>query len=293
MKQLKYESKKRWIGFTFAIPWLIGFIFFFLIPMVNSVRFGFSDIKANMNGISYEFVGLKNFKYLSTQDSTFLVNTFKTALQTFSDLFLTLFFSMFVAIVLTQKFRGRLVARALFFLPVIVASGVVMGYINGDSVSQEMLQGDSVSIQFDVLYGMLRSTGIGESTIQSIVGFMDSIFSVVWKAGIQTLIFMSGLQAIPISVKEAASVEGATAWEFFWKITFPMMLPMIQLNVIYTVVNSFTDSSNAIISRIFSLNKSLDYSYSSAVAWTYFLFVFIMVILVYAVINRVSAKYER
>ena len=293
MKCMRYETRKKWVGFGFSIPWLIGFIFFFFKPMINSIRFSVSTISLNETGPVYTYIGMSNFKYLFVNDPNFLVNTIKAALGVFSDLFLTVTLSMFIAIILVQPFKGRLAARAMFFLPVIVASGVVMGIINGDSYSQSLMQGETAKMQLTVLTNALQSTGLSNSLITSIVDIMNNIFGVVWKCGIQTLIFMSGLQAIPNSVKEAAKVEGAAGWEFFWKITFPMTLPMLQLNVIYTIIDSFTDSSNTIIKRIFTLNQALDYSYSSAIAWTYFLIVFVLVVIVYSIINRASVRYER
>ena len=155
------------------------------------------------------------------------------------------------------------------------------------------MQGASSQMQLSVLSEILENTGLGSDAIGSVVGAVSGIFEVVWKCGIQTLIFMAGLQAIPVSVKEAAKVEGATSWEFFWKITFPMLLPMLQLNVIYTIINSFTDSSNKIIERIFNLNSQLNYSYSSAIAWTYFANVFVLIGIIYAILLKLSNKYER
>lgn len=293
MKKLKYEAKKKWIGFAFAVPWIIGFITFFLAPMMISIRFSISNVSPGVTGITYEYIGFGNFKYLFVSDPDFTVTMMKTVGTVFKDLLLVIAFSLFMALILVQNFKGRLIARTMAFLPVIVASGAVLGIINGDSYSGQMMQGASSQMQLSVLSEILENTGLGSDAISSVVGAVSSIFEVVWKCGIQTLIFMAGLQAIPISVKEAAKVEGATSWEFFWKITFPMLLPMLQLNVIYTIINSFTDSSNAIIERIFNLNSQLNYSYSSAIAWTYFAIVFILIGIIYAVLLKLSNKYER
>ena len=222
-----------------------------------------------------------------------LVEMIKAALFVFKDLFLVIAFSLFLALILSQEFRGRLFARAIFFLPVIVASGVVLGIINGDEFSQELMSGQSSQMQLDLLQNILINTGLSEDTITTVIETAGNIFNITWRCGIQVLIFLSGIKSIPISVKEAASVEGATAWEFFWKITFPMILPMVQLNMVFTIIDSFTDSSNAIISRICSLNQAMDFSYSSTIAWTYFIVVFIIVILVYGILNRISKRYER
>lgn len=293
MKRLRYETKKKWIGFAFAVPWVIGFITFFLVPMIISVRFSVSNVSPGATGINYEYIGFGNFKYLFVSDPDFTVTMMKTVGTVFKDLLLVIAFSLFMALILVQKFRGRLLARTMAFLPVIVASGAVLGIINGDSYSGQMMQGESSQINLSVLSEILENTGLASDTISSVVSAVSGIFEIVWKCGIQTLIFMAGLQAIPVSVKEAAKVEGATSWEFFWKITFPMLLPMLQLNVIYTIINSFTDSSNKIIERIFSLNSQLNYSYSSAIAWTYFAIVFVLIGIIYAVILKLSNKYER
>lgn len=293
MKRLRYETKKKWIGFAFAVPWVIGFITFFLVPMIISIRFSISNVSPGVAGIDYEYIGFGNFKYLFVSDPDFTVTMMKTVGAVFKDLLLVIAFSIFMALILVQNFRGRLLARTMAFLPVIVASGAVLGIINGDSYSGQMMQGESSQINLSVLSEILENTGLASDTISSVVSAVSGIFEVVWKCGIQTLIFMAGLQAIPVSVKEAAKVEGATSWEFFWKITFPMLLPMLQLNVIYTIINSFTDSSNTIIERIFNLNSQLNYSYSSAIAWTYFAIVFVLIGIIYAVLLKLSKKYER
>lgn len=293
MRRLNYEKKKGLTGLLIAMPWVTGFIFFFLVPIITSIRFSFSEIVINDFGTEFKYQGLSNFKYLFLQDPTFLVEMIKAALLVFKDLFLVIAFSLFLALILSQEFHGRLFARAIFFLPVIVASGVVLGIINGDEFSQELMSGQSSQMQLDLLQNILINTGLSEDTISTVVETVGNIFNITWRCGIQVLIFLSGIKSIPVSVKEAASVEGATAWEFFWKITFPMILPMVQLNMIFTIIDSFTDSSNAIISRIYSLNQAMDFSYSSTIAWTYFIVVFIIVILVYGILNRISKRYER
>lgn len=293
LRRLSYEKKRGLIGLLIALPWVIGFIFFFLVPIITSVRFSFSEIVINEYGTEFKYQGFSNFKYLFLQDPTFVVEMIKAALSVFKDLFLVIAFSLFLALILSQDFHGRLFARAVFFLPVIIASGVVLGIINGDEYSQELMSGQSSQMQLDLLQNILINTGLSEDTIKTVVDTVSSIFNITWRCGIQVLIFLSGIKSIPISIKEAASVEGATSWEFFWKITFPMLLPMVQLNVVFTIVDSFTDSSNSIISRIYSLNQSMDFSYGSTIAWTYFIIVFIIVILVYGILNRISRRYER
>ncbi len=289
MKRLRYESRKKWYGFFFTLPWLFGFIWFFLIPVIRSIGFSVSS-KSDLT----TFIGFENYFYIFQSDGTFTQNLLSSIGSTFANLLLVIVFSIFIAMILVQKFRGRILARAIFFLPVIIASGAVLGIIKGDSFSQELFQGGAGTGQFQltILQNILTNLKLDNSMVNAIMGLFNSIFDIAWKCGIQILIFMSGLQAIPPSVKEAASVEGATAWEFFWKITFPMLMPMIQLNVIYTVIDGFTDYSNPIISRIFDLNATMDYTFAAAIAWSYFAVVLVLVAVLYLILSRMGSKNE-
>jgi len=285
MKRLRYESKKKWYGFFFTIPWAFGFIWFFLIPVIQSIKFSVSS-KTDLT----TFIGFDNYVYLFQSDPDFTQTLLQSITTTFSDLLLVIIFSIFIASILVQKFRGRLVARAIFFLPVIIASGAVLGFINGEGLSGGAEAGQ---FQLTVLENILMNLKLDDSMISMIMNLFHSIFDIAWKCGIQILIFMAALQAIPPSVKEAASVEGATAWEFFWKITFPMLMPMIQLNIIYTVIDGFTDYSNPIIKRVFDLNAQMDYTFAAAIAWIYFAVILVLVVALYLILNRISGKDER
>ena len=290
MKRMRYESKKNLYGFLFVVPWLFGFLYFFAMPAVQSILFSVSS-KTDMK----TFIGFENYRYLFQTDPNFTQDLMKSVLSSFSGLVLIIAFSIFMAGILVQNFKGRLAARAIFFLPVIITSGAVLGIIKGDSFSQQLLQSNVQARQFQltVLENILMNAHLGSDTTDMIIGVLNSIFDVIWKCGIQILIFMAGLQAIPASVKEAAKVEGATGWEFFWKITFPMLMPLIQLNIVYTIIDGFTDYSNPIIRRVFSLNQKMDYTFSAATAWAYFLIIIVLVVLLYWILSRYSAKKER
>ena len=290
MKRLSYESRKKLYGFFFTVPWLFGFVWFFLLPVIESIRFSVSS-KSDLT----TYIGFENYFYLFQSDASFTQMLLQSIISAFSSLFLVIIFSLFIANILVQKFRGRLLARAIFFLPVIIASGAILGIIKGDGFSQELLQGSAQTGQFEltVLENILTNLKLESSLVSMIMGLFNNIFDVAWKCGIQILIFMAGLQAIPTSVKEAASVEGATSWEFFWKITFPMLMPMIQLNIVYTVIDGFTDYSNSIIKRIYELNSKMDYTFSAAISWTYFAVILVLVIILYVILNRITDKGER
>ncbi|MBE6903060.1 MAG: sugar ABC transporter permease [Ruminococcaceae bacterium] len=295
MKRSGLETKNRRAAFLFTVPFLIGFVFFFFIPIFRSIIMSVSKVTLE-NGIQYDFIGFENYQYLFNKDPSFIPNLGNTIIGILSELFLIIIFSFFIANILTQNFKGRLLARAIFFLPVIIASGVIMGYITGDANSQEIMQSATKTgsqFQATVMQNILLNANMSSDIVNIIISTLNNIFEIPWKSGIQILIFMSGLQAISPSIKEAAKVEGATGWEFFWKITFPLLMPVLELNIIYSIIDGFTDLSNPIVKQIFEYSSKLDYSYSSTIAWTYFAIIFVIIVAVYLSIRKKSDIYNR
>jgi len=200
-------------------------------------------------------------------------------------------FSLFIAVILNQEFKGRGFARAIFFLPVIIATGPVYNIINGDIASTGADSGAQFSTLFqtdivDELLEFLGVMNISDSLSEIINTVTTDIFGLVWSSGIQILIFLAALQNIPPSAKEAASMEGATAWEYFWKITLPYVSPMILANFIYTVIDSFTATDNGVMSRVLEKQLEWDYGYAAAMAWSYFAIVMIVVGIITVIINK-------
>lgn len=204
---------------------------------------------------------------------------------------LILIFALFVAVMLNQKFKGRGFARAVFFLPVIIATGPVYNIITGNMATS----GNSGATQFSTMFEtdlvgelleFLGIYGISDQLTQTIQTVTTDIFGLVWNAGIQILIFLAALQNIPVSAKEAAQMEGATAWEYFWKITFPYVSPMILANLIFTIIDSFTDPSNLVMDRVLTMQKDWQYGISAAMAWAYFGIVIVALGIIVAIVNR-------
>jgi ABC-type sugar transport system permease subunit len=200
---------------------------------------------------------------------------------------MVMFFSLFMANILVQKFHGQKLARTIFFLPFIVASGMVIAVIKGDVYSADIINTtQSSQFQITVLRNILHSINLSNGLITTITNMLNSLFEISWKCGLQILIFMSGLQSISPSIKEAAKMEGATGWEYFWKVAFPILTPIFQLNLVYSIIDSFTDYSNVIIKRIYNLSASHELSRSSALAWIYFGIIFLIIGLVFLLIRR-------
>ena len=267
-------------GYLFILPWLLGFLIFFIYPMFMSIWYSFSnsspidDINGDLLGyVSSKFVGFDYYKNIWLVDTSFTDNLSNSIFEFFYSLPIIIFLSLVFALVLNQKFRGRLVARAIFFIPVIVTSGVVMNYLNGDANAQELLNSPNgtssmyTSVSFSE---MLMNMGLPTAITKQLNDYISSIFSLVWSSGVQTILFLAGLQAISPQYYEVANVEGATKWETFWFVTFPMLINVLILNVVYTAITIFTDNKNPVMRQAYELIMKTNYNKSSAIMWCYF-----------------------
>ena len=220
-KQISYERRKQLYGYGFISLWLVGTVVFFLIPLVKSLWFSFNDVGIDINRTVLTWRGLGNYDDILNKDPKYLGLLKNTLIETLWKTPLILIFSLFIAVMLNQKFRGRALARAVFFLPAIIATGPVYTIISGDMNSTGNTQAAQFSTLFSTdligsLLNFLGIYGISDSMSGIISGIADNIFGIVWSSGIQILLFLGALQNIPPSAKEAAQIEGATAWEFFW-----------------------------------------------------------------------------
>lgn len=252
-KKLSLTTKRSITGYLFILPWLVGFIWFYARSLFMSVQFSFSNLTVNPGGgYILDFAGLENYIYAFRVHGSFKQILTTSVGNMLIDVPLITFFSLFMAILLNKNFKGRTLVRAIFFLPVILNSGAIMDamdlartMMSGgiSSASAEMAQataGNGVSIQYYVQ--MFATLGLPDQIIEYIMGAVSRISDIINASGVQIIIFIAALQSIPGALYEVAKIEGATAYETFWKVTFPMVMPHIITNVVYTVVDSFADS---------------------------------------------------
>ena len=301
--RISYERKKKLYGYAFILLWLLGTIYMFIIPLVESVRYSLSDTTLTSSsdwwlyegmtgpGIYCEWNNFKNYYDEFNTDQDYIPHLIESISAMPGDTFMILVFSLFIALLLNQKFKGRAFARAIFFIPVLVATGPVLGVINGDMGSQGVGDASQFSSLFevDMVDSFLEFMGfanISQSIADQLGAIASDLFNLIWRCGIQTIIFLSALQQIPTAAKEAAQMEGATGWEFFWKITFPTISPMILANLIYTVIDCFIDSANPVMKQVISKASALQYGTSTAMAWTYFLIVGAALGIISAIISK-------
>ena len=234
------------------MPWLVGFIFFYVRSLFMTTQFALSTLEVqSTGGYILHYVGLDNFLYAFRAHGTFKQVLTTSVANMLIDVPLIIFFSLFMALLLNKKFKGRGLIRAIFFLPVILNAGAIVDAMEMSrmmmaggltSASAEMAAASSTTVNVAYYMDLFKNLAIPPAVLEYIVGAVGRINDIITASGVQIIIFIAALQAIPGSMYEVAKIEGATGYETFWKVTFPMVMPHIITNVVYTVVDSFVES---------------------------------------------------
>ena len=288
MKKLSYERKKSYYGYAFISLWAVGFIFLFLLPFITSVRYSLSSVTIKQGYVGLKACGFNNFVNLFVKNPDFLPAFTETVTTVAAKSPLIIIFSLFIAVVLNQKFKDRTFFRAVFFLPVIIAGGIAIEIINGNYFLGLISSGDrsNALFQSQSIAVSLTSSGIPQTAVDYILKTVEEIFGLVWNSGIQILIFIAGLQSIPSTLYEVANVEGSNGWTTFWKITVPMLAPMLVVNIFYTVVDNMISYSNSMFKLIDDYMNALKFDQAAAMSVICFAVIFISVVLIYIIGNR-------
>lgn len=297
-KHMSLQTKKAIVGYLFILPFILGFLLFMVKPMVESLQMSFSNVKVGtgQGGFIMEFAGIANYKKAFLVDPEFNRMLMDELSGMLVDVPAVLIFSFFVALILNQQFKGRGLVRAIFFLPVILSSGVIVGLEYNNSLLQGMEEVIRQSTNSDitgVLEKILISGGIGDKFLSTVFVIMNHIYDIAIASGIQIIIFISGLQTVSSSMYEAAKIEGCTAWECFWKITLPMVSSLILVNLVYTIIDFFIKTDNEVMEKISeTMIVKMDYGFSSAMAWIYFSAVLLIIAGFAGIISRWVYYYE-
>ncbi len=285
------DRRKARAGWIFVLPFVLGFILVYLPIMIDSISYSFSSMHLPGGGAKPEFnpTGWANYKEVLFENPDF-VEILLQGLQNMAfEIPMILIFSLFVAVLLNQKMVGRAAFRAIFFIPVILATGLMESInaadLNGEAMgsTEGIDDGSGSSAAGDIVSAMdieqlFSGMAVGQGLVTFVVTAINNIFNIVNRSGVQMLIFLAGLQSISPAIYESVQIDGATSWETFWKITFPMISPMILVNGIYTIIDSFTTDSNVVMSYI-SGEYVKNMPVSSAMAWIYFLVVILIMAL--------------
>ena len=223
------ERLKARYGCQFVAHWVVGLVLFFVIPVVNSLRYSFSEMSVTSEGIHMAFAGIVHYKDMLMSNGLYINNLVAALADMFTSLPIIMALSLILAVVLNQRFRGRLAARAIFFLPVIIASGVVINILKSGYIHAPLF---NVTSGAEYEYGglidfneILSNLQLPEQVTALFSKYLSNVFDLIWSCGIQLVLFLSGLQSIPAQLYEVSKIEGATKWEEFWYLTVPMPVP--------------------------------------------------------------------
>lgn len=267
-KHSSLERRKSITGLIFVTPFIIGALVFFVYPVVMSLIYSFGEI-VSYRTFSVKFIGFKNFQRALFEDTFFVARLLEVIRDTLIDLPLITVFSIYIAILLNREFRGKGIFRVLFFLPVVLGNGFVM-----EQLLEQGIESGSMAAVTEFLLPPKVVSYIGSNAAGLAAEFLNRITLVLWKSGVQIVITLSGLQSIPKSLYEAADVDGANEWQALFFITIPMLAPIILLNIIYTIMDTFTNKSNPVIECITKYFTAFNaqFEYSSAMGWIYMVF---------------------
>ena len=285
------QRRKAISGYLFIAPFIVGFLAFMVKPLFQSLYMSFCTVEVSPQGVANIFAGLSNYVRAFTVDTEFNRLLVEEISRMCINSLAIMVFSFFVALILNQKFKGRALVREIFFLPVILSSGVILGVETDNallaSVQSMVEETTSASSITDAIKNILVTSGVGVSAFEKVFEIVDGIYDVAIASGIQIIIFLSGLQTISSNMYEAAAIEGCTAWESLWKITFPMISSLFLVNWIYTIVDFCMRSDNKVLEKISDqMIAHINYGFASAMSWIYFL----VVIAIIAVSSFIISK---
>ncbi|MBQ7969023.1 MAG: sugar ABC transporter permease [Clostridia bacterium] len=286
------DKRKARAGWWFIMPFLATFVIVYLPIIIDSIKFSVSKLTMLAGGgYITEYVGFENYRQALFVDENFGQIVVAGVKQLIFDIPAIVIFSLFMAVLLNQKMLGRALFRAIFFIPVIIGTGIVeyidksntmLSYMTDSSSSIDNGSGGvsaneslAMAANLDWLFGNMR---VGGELMDYVVDIIANVYDIISRSGVQMLIFLAGLQSISPAIYESCQIDGAAAWETFWKITFPMISPMILVNAIYTVIDSFTRSSNSVMMYIDGIYQEVGGPVlSSAMSWIYFVIVLVLI----------------
>ena len=293
-------KRKARAGWLFVLPFVIGILIVYLPIILDSICYSFFQINTvRGGGYTLEFKGLYYYNQALVVNATFGTTLIAGIKQLLVDTPMILIFSLFIAVVLNQKMLGRAAFRAIFFIPVVLSTGLMETINASDTLSDYMGGGEGGGISdgsggnasSEIVSAMdierlFAGVKVGSGLVEYVANAVNSIYDIVNRSGVQMLIFLTGLQSISPAIYESCSIDGATAWETFWKITLPMISPMILVNLVYTIIDSFTTDSNIVMGFISQAQSATHgRELSTAMAWMYFLIVILILAIVAGIMS--------
>ena len=292
-RKVSLDSRKARAGYVFTLPFILGIILVYLPILIDSAWFSVHNFgSAKVDGFETTVFTFNNFAYYKAAftSSTGYISALMAGLQELVfEVPAVIIFSLFIAVVLNGKMLGRAAFRAIFFVPVIISTGIMSTASDAQTNSMQNGiddgSGGGIINTMDI-EGLFQNMAIGGDLVTVVVNLVNDIYSIINYSGVQMLIFLAGLQSISESIYEACRIDGATGWETFWKVTFPMISPMILVNAVYTVIDSFTRNTNATMQYIAGKGGTLQtQSEPTALYWIYFMIIIAIVALIAGIVS--------
>lgn len=285
---LNFQQRNALMFYVFTSPFIIGFIFLFAIPVIQAIIFSINELSFSAEGFDLSYTALNNYQYSLFVDPNFIRILTEEFVEMVSRLPLIIIFSFFAAALLNSDFKGRTISRAIFFLPVILSAGVIAELDAGNEMADMIYAGTQQRMLTGAaLEGFFQDILLPSKLIDYIISAADNVSVIVRSSGVQILIFLAALQSIPKSLYESAKVEGASEWENFWLITFPLVSPFIITNIVYTIIDILSSNDNDLVQFIRDISFSGGkYSVGTSMSIIYFALVFILLIIVVTTISR-------
>ena len=291
------DRRKARAGWFFVLPFIIGFVVIYLPIVFRSLQFSFSAMdRIQGGGYNLVPVGFENYSNALFVDPQYLQMLISGLKDLAFDIPAIVIFSLFMAVLLNQKMVGRGAFRAILFIPVILSTGIMQSIEATNAIGslgeQGIESGSGVNTTQEIVSAMdiqvlFANMKVGTELVEYVTAMINDIYDIVNRSGVQMLIFLAGLQSISPAIYESCSIDGATAWETFWKITLPMISPMILVNTVYTIIDAFTGKNNAMMDFIQSaMANSNGETLGAAMAWMYF---FVVILLLAAAAGIMSA----
>ncbi len=292
------ERLRSHYGRMFVLSWVIGLVLFFFVPIFTSIKYSFSTVTITAQGIQTVWAGLAHYRELIMVHPTYIDTLLSTIGSLGVKLPLIVALSLILAIILNQKFKGRMIARAIFFLPVIIATGGILDILSKEYIPLALVTTTASAPEMEASqYGsmidftqILGNLGLPAEIEKLVSGYISEIFSLLWSCGIQIVLFIAGLQTIPDQLYEVSKVEGASKWEEFWYITIPMLGPTLLLVMVYTMIDLFTQNTGIIKMAMDTISNGAVYDRSSAMLWIYFAVVGVVMSIIIALYNHFCTK---
>lgn len=293
-KKLKgIERIKSGYGYKFVAFWTLGLFLFFIIPLIRSIIFAFSTVSIDSSGLVMQNIKFENFRYLLQDDPDYMTNLGESILSFLRTFPIVFVLSLVLALFLNGEYKGRTFFRAIYFLPVIIASGVVLDLLFYTMSSGDLVMAgvsESMSMNMLPLDNIIEKVGLPTQLVNFISTAIADIFDTIWNCGIPIVLFIAGLQTIPDSLYEVSKVEGVTKWEEFWFITLPMLSRVLLLVAVYISVDIMTNKTNVIMKEAYNQMDNLEYGLSASMLWMYFVVIGLILGFVMIVYRKACLK---